>query len=422
MASPTASDIRSLTASRPPRRARLGARLAALAAAVALLSDCARIATAPIPIVTVMGSVSLPNGAPVADVSIYFVDASGADAIDLVAIGSFRAVPRAPGATGRASKAVVSYRAMTRFDGKFTIDLPAQAYKVYLYPPNGSGVPAASEIRYVVGRKNPRFDYRYSGIAVTGAVTGPAGEPVTNTFLTFTNSRDHISVVAQFDGTRYGAYLPPGNYAVDVEPPSWTGGIPEILFRNVPIAADTTIDFALTGHLVTGTVTAPDGSPIAAANVYIDSDYARSGANSDAAGHYSMYVPGGMCTPYSYPPVTRRDIVARFFDDVDVTGPMTVDLDFRGVTWQGVVREAESGGPIAGATIDIIGYRYLGYSYLGKAHVVTGSDGAFRLYLPGADQYRLIVAAPGFARVVLESVTAGSDSTFDLPLNPAVVP
>ncbi len=310
--------------------------------------------------------------------------------------------------------------AKTGPDGTFAIDLGAGTYDLYIYAPDRSGLRSRVERRFEVGRQKPRFDYRYAGLEVTGAVTGPDGAPVTNATVTFFNYDEYYSASARFDGTAYTAYLPAGRYSAHVEPPSWVSGIPEIGVPQFPIAADTTINFFLTGHLVTGTVTGPDGSPLPYATIYVGGSNVSSGANADAVGHYSLYAPTSTYVPYAYPPATRLDIFSRRFSQVVVSGPTILDVAFTGITWSGVVRDAGTGTPIPGAVVRVVGYEY--YGYLGNAQSTTDGTGAFMLYLASPQGYRLTASAPGYAPLDPVDATAGSDSTFDVVLNPTLAP
>ncbi len=303
----------------------------------------------------------------------------------------------------------------TGLDGAFEIDLAVGTYDLHLYAPERSGVPSRVISRFEVGRLKPRFDYRYGGLEVTGAVTGPDGTPVTNATVSYYNSDEYFHASARFDGTEYTVYLPAGRYSVHVEPPSFVSGIPDIIVPRFSIAADTTIDYFLTDHLVTGTVTGPDGLPLPNATVYVSGSNASSGTNVDASGRYSLYAPTATYVPYAYPPMTRLDIFSRTFGAVAVRGPTTIDLAFTGITWSGVVREAGTGTPIPGTTVRVVGDGY--YGYLGKAKSTTDGTGAFKLYLASPQGYRLSAAAPGFASLGPIEASAGSDSTFDLILN-----
>lgn len=388
----------------------------ALAACLAFVTACADIAIAPIPIVTLGGSVATPKGAPVQGVEIYFIPASTAPSLGTLT--SARLAPRPPAGTvspaaGFAEETIPV--AKTAFDGTFEIDIAVGRYNLHIYAPERSGVPSSLIRGFEVGRVKPRFDFRYGGLEVTGAVTGPGGDPVTNATVSFYNSDKYFHASARFDGTRYTVYLPGGRYSVRVEPPSFVSGIPDIIVPRFPIAADTTIDFFLTGHLVTGIVTGPDGSPLPNATVYVSGPNVSSGTNADATGQYSLYAPTATYVPYAYPPMTRLDVFSRRFNSVAVAGPTTIDLAFTGITWSGVVREAGTGTPIPGAIVRVVGDDY--YGYLGKAQSTTDGTGAFKLYLASPQAYRLTATASGYAPLDPVEASAGSDSTFDLTLN-----
>ena len=77
---------------------------------------------------------------------------------------------------------------------------------------------------------------------------------------------------------------------------------------------------------------------------------------------------------------------------------------------EGIVRSAEGGTPLAGATITVVG--------TGRG-AVTHGDGAFRIAVPDADQYQLRIDRLGYATTTLD-VGHGESATVDLEV--AAVP
>ena len=77
---------------------------------------------------------------------------------------------------------------------------------------------------------------------------------------------------------------------------------------------------------------------------------------------------------------------------------------------EGIVRSAEGGMPLAGATITVVG--------TGRG-AVTHGDGAFRIAVPDAEQYQLRVDRLGYATTTLD-VGHGESATVDLEV--AAVP
>ncbi|MDE0393972.1 MAG: TonB-dependent receptor, partial [Gammaproteobacteria bacterium] len=71
---------------------------------------------------------------------------------------------------------------------------------------------------------------------------------------------------------------------------------------------------------------------------------------------------------------------------------------------RGIVRSAESGMPLAGATVMVLST---------GAGAITHGDGSFRIAVPGAERYRLRVDRLGYAAAALE-VRPGETATVDL--------
>ena len=357
-----------------------------LAVLLGVVAACADIATAPAPMAHLDGSIRTSKGEPVVGANVYF-----------------EPTPRTRIAVARTSSS-----------GTISLDLAALTYDVYIDAPFASGLSDEYAGKFRVAREGARFDYVYTGLEVSGTVTGPAGEPLTNAYLRFQGIDNTTYVQSRFDGTRYRAYVSPGRLWVSVNPPDATTGTPGFRTRIITVAADTTINFSLTGYPVTGTVTDPTGIPMPGALVTFDggNDYSR--AYSDPSGLYRLYVPAGVFQPFVGPPYSRENVGARSFSSVNVAGPTSVDFALSGITWSGTVRASDSGAPIVGADLyasDAI--------EAGGARARTDASGTFVLYLKAPAEYRIDVYASGYQAAGEIAAPAVNDSTFDLFLDPA---
>jgi len=368
--------------------ARTAARAILLLALVGVAA-CADIATAPVPIVRLDGSVRYPNGDPVVGAELYFTTPPPRNAPIPVA--------------------------HTSAQGTFSLDLPAITYNLYIYPPSSSGLPGEGYMKVRVPRRGGRFDYQYTGVEVSGSVTGPTGEALTNAYVRFESLTLFRNVETRTTGGQYRAYVLPGLQSILVEDDSDYSGIPSIT-RSITVRADTTIDFALTGHLVTGLVTGPEGSPLPSAEIVFVGGDARSGAFADALGNYRLYAPTGVYEAYALPPLTRRNIVSRRFPALAIAGPTTDDLALTGITWRGTARVRGSGATIAGASVSAYSFTDGGY---GQA--VSDSTGAFELYVKSPAEYRLTASSDHYQLWDGITAIAIADSTFDLYLDPVPV-
>lgn len=363
--------------------------------------SCADIPVAPLRSIVVTGSVSTPDGRPVPDASIYFTRTG-------------------PGA-GRSSAWMD-----TDWQGRFSGSVAEGIHEVTIAGPEFGGVPEFAHTTVRIDASANRFDYTYGGRRVTGTVTDPAGAVIPNAKLYFYGRSGERSTTlqARVDGAGFLAFVPVGTYSITVVPPSSVDGVPRLDFDNVAIAADTTIDFALTGRRVTGRIFAPDGSPLVAATLWFHEIQGRAVAafNSRSDGSYEVYVPDGVYEIEMYPALGDRYLMARSFGFLPVAGDLENDLWCRGTAWAGTVRDAQSLSPISGALVKA--HQYYGdvNSQYADAYVTTDANGGFGLSLVTGMVHRISVGAAGYRPIEIFPAVSGADSTFDLMLETEAAP
>jgi hypothetical protein len=257
----------------------------------------------------------------------------------------------------------------------------------------------------------------YGGNRVGGTVVGPPQANVDGAIVSFWDRQVHETIEARVTSGRYQAFLASGLYNIEVNPPSVVSGIPWRDGGQVDIASDTTLDFSLNGHPITGLATGPEGAPLPGATIYIQQLGVGAGANTNAQGEYVLYLPDGHYGCYAFPPVDSQYIFSRSFSEAAVGGPTTVDFPFVGVTWEGVVRDLATAAPVPAATVRVRGVNYFGL-YLGRAKSITDSSGKFRLSVESPERYDLMVTAAGYETLQLTDLDAGADSVFDLVIVP----
>jgi hypothetical protein len=214
----------------------------------------------------------------------------------------------------------------------------------------------------------------------------------------------------------YSILLPAGSYDFQFIP-GYVPGLPGIRMGNVPVSRDTTIDVAIDGNVVTGTVKGPGGIPLAGAGLSAFSDRAGVDVTTDIDGHYEMRMPTGAYTIRVSPPdglsfIASRQIAA------SVSQATTLDFNLSGTRWSGFVRLASDSTPVAGARIYA--------TEIGsptQAWTVSDGAGRFQFEVRTGGYYGIEgFLYDGALRVIPFGVIAESDSTFDIYLEPGAGP
>jgi len=385
---------------------RLRSRSVALALCLATASSCADIATKPRAEVEVNGVVYARNGAPLAGATVgFFVP------VTLSPIPGGPVPP--PPVFSHAARAVGPSVVTTDAQGRYSTSLPAATYEVWIGGVADSGFFPLHVIDVVLHPPVTSVPIHYPGYRVTGTIRGPGAVPL---------AAGNIAVWGDYNGTQSGVenghytfLLPRGTYSFSVNPQVADEGVPRITFPGIEVAADTTIDFAVDGNRVEGTVTGPGGTPLSGA--YVDASGINVSATSETAadGTFQLYLPS---REYRFYVAAGQSYIAtRTLGSVLVTAPMTLDFDLSGAEWTGTVRNAATGLGVSGIDLSAFGRKLLSSSY---ATTSTATDGSFRLVLERGTRYDLAVAPldPQAPFVVFRSVLAGNDSTFDILLAP----
>lgn len=302
-------------------------------------------------------------------------------------------------------------RAVTDADGAYTLEcVPAGVVTV-----------AARASRHLQGRRadvEVRAGATTSGADITldpaatlvGRITGPDGAPVVEARVQVTVPPESgmDGLLAQFTGGRKvsartdadGRYrvesIPAGEHAVGVEAAGFLSAEATLAFR---AGADTQHDVALVaGHVVGGVVRAPDGTPVAGADVAVK------WSSGDAPNPMAAFMPestrdqrrvtsgedgrfaadGLQEGPYTITAVakgyvegTTRDVLA---GDTEVVVALNASAVLRGR-----VVAQETGEPVGGAWVLYRGgaRRATGNPWMqmmqGDPKVLTGADGTFEI-------------------------------------------
>lgn len=379
------------------------ARLAALLAVATTLS-CADMPTAPREILTVTGQITDRDGAAISQAYVYFYSLDPRDRPDP---GPILAAPRT---------AKIDAATTTDAQGRFRILIPRGPYLVGIRAEDGYPY---VEISVEVAPGHTSVDYRFSGVRVTGTVSGPDNVTIVSGGVTayprgFAGRMVHGDL---FSG-RYSLLLPPGTYEF-VASTIGTVGLPTVA-RTVAIARDTTLDFDLDGELVSGIVRGPGGTPLERIRVTAHPGLDGFGVAifSQADGTYRMYVPQGAYTftlePWDY---SARYIASREAGSVGITGPRTIDFDMSGPVWNGTVRRASDSTVVSGYGVTAVELRGR-YSWEFWAETTTDAEGEFRLVLAPQRYYTLFVEDSVSMPPV--GTFAATDTTFDIYVNAPV--
>jgi hypothetical protein len=318
-----------------------------------------------------------------------------------------------------------SFRARTDSTGAFRFEATEGVYDLLVGADYDylSGFPFVRVSGIHVTAPATHFDYRYQGFPVAGTLTGPTGLPIDSAYVSVFEelpSSDYLT--PGFDGPvragsqGYRVWLRrPRHSGVFVSPARAYTRFAGRCLRTDTTASDTTLDFVLDGHLVTGAVSL-GGLPLDSVEVNASFAIGNDAVLTDASGAYQMYLPSGAYDWFLVPKGPSANIYPYSQPGPDIQGPGNVNFDLAGIRWSGVVRLSTTGDPVPGVTVKA----WNGSGYFG-ATSVSDALGQFSVIVRRPARYNLFVApsTPGFAGTTIYGVLAGNDSTFDLTVAPA---
>lgn len=380
------------------------ARLLPLLALATTLS-CADMPTAPSSMVTVTGQITDRDGPGIEQVYVMFIslDPRNHSSYDgPILLGA----PR--------STALDTYTA-TDANGRFRIQLPTGPYRVYLQPLRG--YPYTRLARFDVAPGHTELNYRFTGVRITGTVTGPGG-------LALPGGSVYAFQIDQYDGAgassdlmsgRYSLLVPPGTYRMSAEARA-TFGTP-VVYREFTASRDTTIDVILEGTLVTGIVRGQNGAPLERIRVQATSSPSDRPiyTYSLADGSYSMYLPSGTYAFHLEPwDASARYIAERDYPPVSITAPTVLDFDMSGVEWSGTVKLAWDSTAVTNAGVVAVELR----NEAGYNTASIAADGAGRFHLIVARNTYYSLYANVSSTNLIGTFATDADTTFDLYVQP----
>ena len=233
-------------------------------------------------------------------------------------------------------------------------------------------------------------------ITVEGRISGPSGEPLAGTHLSFLSVGpiDTGWENASTDSLgRYVVQLFSGEYFVSVYPPAGLA-TPEHRALVEFSGSRRRYDFDFQGFRVTGRIIAPSAAPIDSG--YIAAyRYDPPHGNAYAplrSGSYSLLLPAGVYSLHARDANSYSGLPARYVGGVPITADTTIDIDFTGIEVSGHVSGPE------GLPMDSVRVRaeYVVQNY-------TKPDGSYRLYVP-TGTYRIWFLPPH--AYILPRVTA----------------
>lgn len=372
--------------------------------ALATTLSCSDMPTAPKEIITVSGQITDRDGPGIGQAYIYFYSLDPRDI-----------PPNPPVIIAAPRSTTVDAGTVTDGNGRFTLQIPAGPYRVVIQPQ--SGYPQAVISRFEPKPGHAEFNYRYTGVRVTGNVSGPEGAVLQNIQVGAHRWVPGVGTIEAYSspiGSTYSLLIPPGTYELGATAIA-TFGIP-IVEKTVTVSQDTTIDLAIDGLAVSGTVTGQNGLPLDRFRIEASTGPGGSIVTfSKPDGTYLMYVPAGV---YQFR-VRHWDyedgyIASRSFQPVPVNASAVVNFDLSGVEWTGTVRNAADS--VAVANIWVSAAELESDFGADGASCITDATGHFRLILARNTYYSVTVSGPqGYQR--LGAFAASVDTTADLYVN-----
>jgi hypothetical protein len=352
----------------------------------------------------ITGTVTGPDGAPLANISV------GAQE------GNYNA------------------NASTGSDGTYSLAVPAGSYTVWFNDPNANYVRGCYSSSSSSGFTTDQgacasVDVTTSGVSgvdvtmplglkISGTVTGPSGTPLADINVGAHAPNFNAGMTTAADGTYSFAVLP-GSYTVSFNDPnnqylsgcylsSSSSGFTTDQSVCTPVDVTTSgvsgVDVTMPAALhITGTVTGPDGAPLANINIGANAGNFNVGASTGPDGTYSLAVPAGSYTVWFNDPngnyvsgCYSSSSSSGFNDQNACTSVVVTSSDVGGINVtmpaglkiSGTVTGLD-GAPLANISVNAQGPGNF------NAGTSTASDGTYSLVVPSGDSYTVSFIAFG---------------------------
>lgn len=304
--------------------------------------------------------------------------------------------------------AIARLRTQTGPDGTFQGEILEGAYRVWIEPLSSRGLPA-EEVPFVVAGATSHFEFRYSGVLLSGTATGPGGAPLPGFSVIAYRFEDYRAVSTQAIQGTYELLLQPGRYTLSAYPGT-SNGLPSLELETTISDQDTTIDFDFSGHEVRIDVTL-FGNALPATHVTADKPGVFNSAQTGIDGEALMYLPDGT---YEFRVTAPGDGITRPEKrSVSVQGDAVVPIDLSGVRWQVTVRRSADMTPVPHASVYA---QEIGFDRYGSTS--TDALGRFQMIVrPGVAHDVWIQPGGSTGTYTVNGVASTSDSTFDLSIN-----
>jgi len=379
---------------------RLPALHAPALVALAMTLSCSEIPTAPrLGSVTVSGRITDRDGPPLA--------------------GIYVRLELEPPVEGLPS----NYGTQTNVDGRYELKVPEGLYRVRLDPGYEvtGGYPFVDIGRVKIGSSGAVINYRYTGVRVTGTITGPNGASLSDATVgtAGVSGGENVYAYARSAQGTYSLLIPAGVYDFQAAPGGYLQeGLPVIRSRGVPVLSDTTIDFALTGFAVTGTFSLSGGTPMIGAYLAATNDDVFAAARTGLDGTATLYLPAGNYEIRGAAPSSS------------IAGPITImksivaddalTFDFSGVRWDMTIRRASDNSFVTGA-----GAVVREAAEPRAAYGTTDLFGRVQFLVRPGRAYDLTVSwiEGGYYRdASVSNLFSAADTTFDISINVPALP
>ena len=344
-----------------------------------------------------------------------------------------------------------SGRATTDAQGRYVIGgLTKETYRVVIQTPATAEL-APAVLRGINAPDRGDVEVQdatlYKGGKLIGVVVGPGDKPLAGATIGVPagamRDEEAPKVTTDAAGRFVLTGLPTSKYAVTVSPPAGSLACEQV-FENLSVISGLAIERRLKlpeGATIAGSVTGPDGKPVAGAGLAVTLGYSPGArAVTDAQGQFKITgIPPALrqtnpmapqqaqITMGISPPDTAAFLLGSNVPLKDLAAGKTTPVDVRlaaGGSVTGVVTGPDS-KPIAGCHVSA--FRRMGqFGYTSSAMTVTGPDGRYTLAHVPVGKWQVGAAPPAGRNLMPDAspektLDAGQAETVDLALKGGAV-